>query len=178
MRDGGLDRVIGADRVDIDYGLESVGTEARDGRHEVACRAGAGKSNVSERKQGIVREQGLHDIVDRSKFLHTVICCCLQGVELRMKVNKIVHSPNTASCSCSTLYETHIPDIDAANTNDSGAVADLGNLLRRGLNLLGVAPNNASIGPEMHESTGLRASYRSSTTRDEHYSVGCGHVEC
>ena len=67
---------------------------------------------------------------------------------------------------------TYVPHIDIADADHTGAAPDLCNLLGRGLGLLDAAADDAGIGSEMDERTGLRAANRSRSAGDEQDAVG------
>lgn len=68
---------------------------------------------------------------------------------------------------------THIPDIDIANANDTSSRADLGDVFGRFLSLLWVATNDACVSSQMDHGASLRTADGAGTTGDEDNPVGC-----
>lgn len=70
------------------------------------------------------------------------------------------------------LKATYVPHIDIADAEHPGAAPDLCDLLGRRLGLLDTAADNAGIGSEMDERTGLSTADGSCSARDEQDAVG------
>ncbi len=63
--------------------------------------------------------------------------------------------------------KTHIPHVDIANADDLGVLAHRSNVDGRRLCLLGVAPDDARIGPQVHQRACLGAADVTGTASDK-----------